>query len=174
MTTPTVYTVRYANDAAGPSLAGETPMSTTYSLVELPAVLLASLQAASKEASTSSSSASSSYIPSDLVIKGQPSDDAVLCTRDSTYNLRAVKNSNSLLLCKPTGTSTSKEKGKEKATGLEIESTLHQTLELELVVPKLDRIGELLRGSEWSPDIAEEERAAKKVRHAIHQKVGPF
>ena len=131
-------------------------MTTSYSLVELPPALLASVQDLSKQASTSSSS---STLPTDLVIKGQPTDDAVLCTRDATYNLRAVKNSNSLMLCRP----TSKDKGKGKALSLEIESTLHQTLELELVVPKLDRIAELLRGSEWSPEIAEEERASKKV-----------
>lgn len=158
MSASTMFTLRYADDPAvapTPASAGGTPMTTSYSLVELPAALLASVQSTSKEASSSVSSS----VRSDLVIKGQPTDDAVLCTRDATYNLRAVKNSNSLLLCRP----AVNDKGKGKASNLEIETTLHQTLELELVVPKLDRIAELLRGSEWSLEVAEEERVSKKV-----------
>ena len=154
--TSSTFTLRYADAPAASTSSSSSPaMATSYSLVELPPALLAGIQ---KQASTSTSFLST--LPTDLVIKGQPSDDAVLCTQDATYNLRAVKNSNSLMLCKP----TSKDKGKGKASSLEIESTLHQTLELELVVPKLDRIGELLKGSDWSPEIAEEERTAKKVR----------
>ena len=118
------YTLRFDDAPTSSSLVN-------YSLVELPAALALS------------SPDGRSSVSDTLVIKGQPSDDAVLCTSHSTYNIRAVKNSNSLLLCRPS-------KGKK----LEIQSTLHQTLELEVTVPKLDRIADLLRGQEWHPEEA--------------------
>ena len=34
-----------------------------------------------------------------VVIKGRHDDEAVLCTRDSTHDLRVCETSNSLLLC---------------------------------------------------------------------------
>ena len=56
---------------------------TTYSLLELPPELIESL---SRET---------------LEIKGNPTDETVLCTSTKTYAVRAIRNSNALLLCLP-------------------------------------------------------------------------
>lgn len=119
--------------------SSKTVTTTSYSLVELSPAL--AKHASSLTTTTPTDYAIKDSILGRLVIKGQPHDDAVLCTHDTTYNIRAVQNSNSLLLCQP-------DKGKRVA----IQDTLHQTLELEMVVPKLERLSGLLRGQEWSPD----------------------
>ena len=164
----TTYTLRYALEgSASASSSSSSSGIATYSLVELPAAL-----AAAAKSALSSSDASSSIL-SKLVIKGQPNDDAVLCTDDTTYTMRSVQNSNSLLLCRPQlsgsgskGEGKGKGKGKKRAAAdyLNIESTLHQTLELDLCVPRLEKIGDLLRGQEWTLEINEEERQEQLER----------
>ena len=128
-----VYTLRFDD-------APSTSSQVSYSLVELPTAFI---------------SPDNVDVLSTLVIKGQPSDDAVLCTSSSTYNIRAVKNSNSLLLCRPS-------KGKK----LDIQNTLHQTLELEITVPKLDRLSGLLKGQEWDPEEVGEDNPKVSIINA--------
>lgn len=140
------HTFRYAD-------APSTSSQVSYSLVALPAALARAVNERD----------SGGGVLASLTIKGQPTDEAVLCTKDTTYNLRAVQSSNSILICEAStsaagaaaaGTTTrSNGKGKE----VEIKTTLHQTLELDLAIPKLERISELLRGQEWSPEEEEED-----------------
>ncbi|KAL7006887.1 Ctf8p and Ctf18p associating protein [Cystobasidiomycetes sp. EMM_F5] len=129
--------------------ASSSNAQVSYSLLELPAALLSQL-----DAQIASGSSSSSW-----VIKGQPQDDAVLCTYDETYNVRGVQNSNSLLLCQPSVDAESDTFGvsdpKGKRRRLDIQGTLHQTLELEKAIPRLDRLTHMLRNHEWSPDEAD-------------------
>ena len=130
----------------------------SYSLVELPPALAASLDIDIQVGCSSSS----------WVIKGQPSDDAVLCTSDETYNIRSVKNSNSLLLCCQQDVIAGNKRQK-----LDIQTTLHQTLELEKTLPKLDVILQLLRDQEWSL-YADPQADGRKVRHAFYWLVYAF
>lgn len=162
------YTLQFAE----PSSSSQAIV--TYSLVELPPAIASLLFSPH---SSSSSSSPSSLVPSQLVIKGQPSDDAVLCTQSSTYNIRSVQNSNSLLLCRPSTSASvgdsdpfldestaESDRKKQKKRRIEIESTLHQTLELELAVPKLDNISAILKGQEWSPE--EQEKTEELIEGA--------
>jgi sister chromatid cohesion protein DCC1 len=144
-----LYSLQYADDP-GPST------QTSYSLIELPPAF----------AKAANERDLSNGVLASLTIKGQPSDEAVLCTQNTTYNIRSVQNSNSLLLCQAsTSSSTS---GSNKGKKVEVQTTLHQTLELEPTIPKLEKISDLLRGQEWIPeDDVEEERQPKVTRSSL-------
>ncbi|KAI0063592.1 hypothetical protein BV25DRAFT_1824151 [Artomyces pyxidatus] len=87
-----------------------------------------------------------SYIPLNLTIKGGADDDAVLCTADKTYSIRSVVLSNSVLVVTPVS-----EEGDDSidTRKIAIQESLHEILELVPTVPKLHRLGGLLRGMEW-------------------------
>ncbi|SCZ87883.1 BZ3500_MvSof-1268-A1-R1_Chr2-3g05351 [Microbotryum saponariae] len=151
----------------------------TYSLLSLPASVLALLS--SDEATTSLSLESST-----LEIRGHSTDAAVLVTPHQTYSLRGVQNSNSLCLCTATkrgekgwfeldeeegsdqegnlrsdreveeeGPKRKKRKGKGEIL---IETVLHETLELVPAVAKTERLKELVKGSEYRGEDAEQDR----------------
>ncbi|KIR58492.1 sister chromatid cohesion protein DCC1 [Cryptococcus bacillisporus CA1873] len=87
-----------------------------------------------------------------LTIKGRPSDDATLCTADSTFLLRTVGISNSLLVClppSPDDLSYSFTKDEEDRPTLQIRDICHQVLECIPVAPNLERIRTVLRASAW-------------------------
>lgn len=145
----------------------------SYSLVELPAALAKAADGRDLDDS----------LLATLTIKGQPTDEAVLCTCDTTYNVRSVKSSNSLLVCKPSTSTAVQEPNlasslyakaqsdnetktttSRKGKSVEVQTTLHQTLELEIAIPKLDRLSELLKDQHWSPDEANEGDRQSKVR----------
>ncbi|KAL8279052.1 hypothetical protein RQP46_008510 [Phenoliferia psychrophenolica] len=128
----------------------------SYSLLSLPPALLALL---------------SSATPPTLEIRGHTTDAAVLVTPTETYSLRGVQNSNSLLLCSTTTGAFAfrTERGEESGEGprkrrrgeddsIEIEATLHETLEVVQGVARTERLGGLLRGSEYAGEDAEEDR----------------
>ena len=68
-----------------------------------------------------------------LVFKGQPDDEAVLCTSSTTHRVRKVESSNVFLLLDP-------------STGL-VHANLGSHLELELIHPVYDRLFELIKQS---------------------------
>ncbi|KAE9410644.1 hypothetical protein BT96DRAFT_1012143 [Gymnopus androsaceus JB14] len=72
---------------------------------------------------------------SSLKIKGKPGEDAVLCTKDKTYAIRAVSLSNSILVV------TSPP-----------DSELNEILELTQTIPKLHKLNALLKGKEYGED----------------------
>jgi sister chromatid cohesion protein DCC1 len=94
---------------------------------------------------------------SSLTIKGTPSDDAVLCTPTSTFLLRTITLSNSLLICRTPESSSSaattaatlNENGKRGRDQLEIRGIEHQVLECVPQAADLERIRRLLRESQW-------------------------
>ena len=111
------------------------PNRVTYSLIELPSELLALLE--------SNSTA--------LEIKGQANDEAVLCSPTSTYAVRAVQTSNSLLLCS------------SNAKDVQVLSTLKQSLDATLCKPNLSRLDDLLAEHTWIHDEIEPD----KVVHCL-------
>lgn len=143
--------LRYADAPA-------TSSQVSYSLVALPPALAKAVNERD----------SGGGILASLTIKGQPTDEAVLCTSDTTYNIRAVQSSNSILICEASTSVAASSKGKGKEA--EVKTTLHQTLELDLTIPKLDRISELLKGQEWNPDEAEESGRQPKVSLSHHRR----
>ena len=82
-----------------------------------------------------------------LTIKGRPSDDAVLCTPTTTFLLRTITHSNSLLVCRtpgPSGVNSHRE------NQLEIRGINHEVLECLPQAADVDRIRLLLRDSAWT------------------------
>ncbi|KAJ3570205.1 hypothetical protein NP233_g4564 [Leucocoprinus birnbaumii] len=103
-----------------------------YKLLELPPEL-AQLVDAAVQSSTAIK----------LTIKGQPNEDAVLCTDEKTYALRSVALSNSVLVVTPDSAISSER----EAVGIRDE--LHEILEIAPTVPKLHKLTTLLRGGEY-------------------------
>lgn len=158
----------YVPLAFAPAPPTDSP-APTYSLLTLPPALLALL---------SSSDASSSPL---LEIRGHTTDAAVLVTPDQTYTLRGVQNSNSLCLCSQVGGEGEGSKGWFAAEGaekdefddegelrgkrIEIETVLHETLEVLPSVARTERLPELLKGSEYRGEDAEAESSTVGGRH---------
>jgi len=103
-----------------------------------------------------------------LTINGQQNDDAVLCTADKTYALRSVTLSNSVLVVNANETSGE----------MVIRSQLNDILELVPSVPRLHRLGGLLKGMEYDENAADEddsmeedERRGTKRRRLTYDEV---
>ena len=82
-----------------------------------------------------------------FVIKGEPTEEAVLCTESKTYTLRSVVLSNSVLVVSPpTDTNPATADNKDVV----IRDQVHEILELVPTLPKLQKLGGLLRGREYA------------------------
>jgi sister chromatid cohesion protein DCC1 len=89
-----------------------------------------------------------------LYIRGDETDDAVLCTDSETYNIREVQVSNSLLLAKGTGPSAPINDHQQQHDDLseqqqqqytfEVHTCFSSYLELQHTRPKLERLRDLL------------------------------
>ncbi|OXB33805.1 hypothetical protein LQV05_002313 [Cryptococcus neoformans] len=115
----------------------------TYQLLELPPGLLKQVEALKDKED-------GQVFP--LTIKGRPSDDATLCTADSTFLLRTVGISNSLLVClppSPDDPSYTFTIDEEDRPTLQIRDICHQVLECVPVAPNLERIRTVLKASAW-------------------------
>jgi sister chromatid cohesion protein DCC1 len=100
--------------------------SGDFRLLELPPDLLKSIE---------------SHVNSPLAwaIKGNPTEDAVLCTNDKTYSIRSTSLSNSVLIVGPG----------EAQNQIVIRDTNHEILQVCLVLPKAHKLVGLLRGREY-------------------------
>ena len=86
------------------------------------------------------------------MIKGQPNEDAVLCTETKTYALRSVVLSNSMLVVTPpTDSMNASERD------VVIRDQIHDVLELVPTLPRLQKLGGLLRGREYDEGHSDEE-----------------
>jgi sister chromatid cohesion protein DCC1 len=99
--------------------------SGDFRLLELPPDLLRAIE-------TNSS-------PFTWAIKGNPTEDAVLCTADKTYSIRSVSLSNSVLVVAP---------GEEQGQ-IVVRDTSHELLQVTPVLPKVHKLVGLLRGREY-------------------------
>ena len=79
-----------------------------------------------------------------MSIRGRDDDDAVLCTSNKTYNIRAVSVSNALCILTPPRDEESGE--------VVLRETASQILEITPSIPKLHRLRGLLRNSEYNDD----------------------
>lgn len=91
-----------------------------------------------------------------LVIKGQPNEDAVLCTDTKTYTLRSVVLSNSMLVVTP---ATDAPDGSER--DVVIRDQIHDVLELVPSLPRLQKLDGLLRGREYDEGHSDEDMDAE-------------
>lgn len=105
--------------------------------------------------------------PTRLTIKGRYDDQAVLVTDTQTLALRAVSQSNSLLLCNLDAHPSSSGLGTEAHPGkpaLYLRSNVTDTLELTPVVPRLDRLLGLLKASQFQGEQQEQRNSASSAR----------
>ena len=100
--------------------------SGNFRLLELPPDLLKSIE-------------SNNNSPLTWAIKGNPSENAVLCTDNKTYSIRSVSLSNSVLVVTPG----------EMQDQIFIRDTSHELLQVTPVLPKVHRLVGLLRGREY-------------------------
>lgn len=95
-------------------------------------------------------------IPLSFKIKGNPEEDAVLCTPDKTYAIRSVVLSNSVLVVTPGPPTVDEESGQEREVAV-IRDQLNEILELVPSIPKLHKLDTLLRGAEYGEEHEDEE-----------------
>ncbi|EST09255.1 Sister chromatid cohesion protein Dcc1 [Kalmanozyma brasiliensis GHG001] len=138
-----------------------------YHLLEIPNELLHLFDpSAKKKDDTSASEPAAKRRKTDitrLTIKGRYDDQAVLVTDTQTLALRAVSQSNSLLLCSiDAAPSTAEGEAGPSKPALYLQSNVTDTLELAPVVPRLDRLLGLLKPSQY--DGEEERGSAKPVK----------
>lgn len=92
----------------------------------------------------------------------------MLCTPSSTFLLRQITVSNSLLICRTppgSGSGDAQAPAAASAPGIEIRGTNHHILECVPQAADLERIRRLLRDSQWggmAADAEEGERARKR------------
>ncbi|WVW84891.1 hypothetical protein I302_106926 [Kwoniella bestiolae CBS 10118] len=136
--------LRYSHSSSSTSLE-ENP-EESYQLLELPPEIIKAI-----DQGKSTNGNSDGVFP--LTIKGKPSDDAVLCTPNSTFQLRTVGISNSILVCRnpfpSSSASISAGTGDEARPILQIRDTCHEILECVAISPHLERIRTVLRESAW-------------------------
>ena len=100
--------------------------SGNFRLLELPPDLLKTIE-------------SNDNSPFTWAIKGDPTEDAVLCTDDKTYSMRSISLSNSVLVVTPG----------EIQDQIVVRDTSHELLQVTPVLPKVHKLVGLLRGSEY-------------------------
>ena len=127
--------------------------SGNFRLLELPPDLLKSIE-------------SNDNSPFTWAVKGNPAEDAVLCTDDKTYSIRSVSLSNSVLVITPG----------EVQDQIVIRDTSHELLQVNPVLPKVHKLVGLLRGREYDEgredlddDILDEERATQSQQQVRPQ-----
>ncbi|KAJ3415092.1 hypothetical protein HDV05_005500 [Chytridiales sp. JEL 0842] len=92
---------------------------------------------------------SSDPLESNMYIKGDDTDEGVLCTSTHTYAVREVQVSNSLLLAKP------KESALDEHA-YEVQDCFASYLELQQCQPRLDRLRTLLEENLYTTDLRDE------------------
>ena len=144
---------------------------TQYHLLEIPNELLHLFDPSAKkkeapESNPEPATKKRKTDPTRLTIKGRYEDQAVLVTDTQTLALRAVSQSNSLLLCNiDVAPSASSNAGPSKPA-LYLRSNVTDTLELAPVVPRLDRLLGLLKASQYQGEEEEQRRSAAQARPA--------
>ncbi|XP_020598697.1 sister chromatid cohesion protein DCC1 [Phalaenopsis equestris] len=92
-----------------------------------------------------------------VLIRGQPAEDAVLCTHSSTYAMKFVGTSNSVFLISPGGsTPTMKATAANDKMGSSVVASVitvaQGNIELIQVEPKLDKLKKLLSEKPYNPE----------------------
>lgn len=89
-----------------------------------------------------------------LTIHGRLVDDAALATQDTTYAVKQMSQTNSLLLCGPAQ--------RNERLELDMHHNATDVLELVPIPARVDRLPEFLADSEYSGEIAESSLRARK------------
>ncbi|KAL1694503.1 sister chromatid cohesion protein Dcc1 [Schizophyllum commune] len=123
----------------------------TFKLLELPPEVCALIE-----------SAATATRPPTLTIKGRPNEDAVLCTNDTTYSMRSVVLSNSILVVTPSDGDLQLEKDRPAEDvdadreAIVVRDQINEVIELSKCVPRLHQLAGLLRGKEYDGEEEDE------------------
>ncbi|TRM67715.1 sister chromatid cohesion protein Dcc1 [Schizophyllum amplum] len=138
----------------------------SFKLLELPPEVLGLIE-----------SAATATNPSTLTIKGRSNEDAVLCTHDTTYTMRSVLLSNSVLVVTASEGDLQLEKDKgpeEEREAVILRDQINEVIELAKCVPKLHQLTGLLRGKEYDgeeEDETEDEQDTPSASPVTYQAV---
>ncbi|KAF8974485.1 sister chromatid cohesion protein Dcc1 [Flammula alnicola] len=91
-----------------------------------------------------------------LTIKGQPNEDAVLCTADKTFSMRSIGLSNTVLVVTPVSDECASEFVDD---ALMIRDQLKEVIELAPAVPKLHKLSFLIRDRQYDETNEDEHEA---------------
>ena len=96
-----------------------------------------------------------------MSIRGQSSDDAVLCTSCKTYQIRSVTLSNSFYIVSPPRSAQEHD--------VLIRDEVHELLELAPCVPKLHKMDGLLRSSRYddAADMDSDEESRENLERPV-------
>ncbi|KAH9914022.1 sister chromatid cohesion protein Dcc1 [Fomitopsis serialis] len=124
--------------------------TAAFKLLELPPDLCKLVESKPEEPSRYTSSSRFQYLISvQLVNRGDPDEDAVLCTADKTYTTRSIVLSISVTVATAgIGEDTSTDEP-SYLTGTKVRDQLNEILELVPSVPRLHKLDVLLRGKEY-------------------------
>ncbi|WWC62793.1 uncharacterized protein I303_105390 [Kwoniella dejecticola CBS 10117] len=142
-------------NATGREGEGEAESEESYQLLELAPEIIKAVEASRSRLTSDSTTDKKDASIYPLTIKGKPSDDAVLCTPDSTFLLRTVGISNSILVCRtPSSSAANLDSIAESRSDtvkptLQIRDTCHEILECVPISPNLERIRTILKESAW-------------------------
>jgi sister chromatid cohesion protein DCC1 len=89
-----------------------------------------------------------------LTIKGDPDEDAVLCSAEKTYGMRSIGLSNTLLVVTPVPDDCASQFADD---AIVIRDQLKEITELTLSVPKLHKLSRLLRDRQYDEGLEEED-----------------
>ncbi|KAH9924475.1 uncharacterized protein B0H18DRAFT_1119996 [Fomitopsis serialis] len=122
------YTLKFSSSAVADTAA--------FKLLELPPDLSKLVESNPDESSSWS-------------IKGNPDEDAVLCTADKTHTIRSIALSNSVIVATAGDREDTSTDEASYSTSVEVRNQLNEILELVPSVPRLHKLHVLLRGKEY-------------------------
>jgi len=105
-----------------------------------------------------------------LTIKGNPNEDAVLCTSNKTYAVRSVVLSNSVLVVTRPPILT----GDGEGDAIVIRDQVNEILELVPSVPRLHKLGTMLRGWEYDEDEGQDDIDVDVDMDGVERPVSPL
>jgi len=92
-----------------------------------------------------------------LTIKGDKNDEAVLCTSSTTYAIKYVSTSNTVLLIPPVPETTDDGTACIESAGAGVVATASGLIELVETAPRLDKLKTLLNQRPYTEDLDEEQ-----------------
>ncbi|XP_065061960.1 sister chromatid cohesion protein DCC1-like isoform X2 [Rhopilema esculentum] len=99
-----------------------------------------------------------------VTLRGDPNEEAVLCTKNASYEVRAADTSNALLLLPAMITSKSPEFSNEpELKDVEVVSSISSYYELKRIKPKLSKLRKLLEESKFEGLEKEESKIDNKL-----------
>ena len=89
-----------------------------------------------------------------LTIKGDPEDDAVLCSAERTYGMRSIGLSNTLLVVTPVPDDCASQFADDAVV---IRDQLNEIIELTPSVPKLHKLSRVLKDRQYDESFEEDD-----------------